>query len=114
MAQYVLMFVGSEEWLKTSSKEEVQRGYAAVGKWWEELSKKGILKGGEELAKGAGAATTVRRVNGQMKVFDGPFIESKEQVGGFAMIEAPDLDEAIAIAKSWPGGDVEVRPIVVH
>ena len=114
MAQYVLMFVGPDEWRKTSSKEEIQRGYAAVGKWWDELSKKGVLKGGEELAKGPGTATTVRRVNGQMKVFDGPFIESKEQVGGFAMIEATDLDAAIAIAKSWPGGDVEVRPIVVH
>jgi len=114
MAQYVLMFVGSDEWRETSSKEEIQRGYAAVGKWWDELSKKGVLKGGEELAKGPGMATTVRRVNGQMKVFDGPFIESKEQVGGFAMIEATDLDAAIAIAKSWPGGDVEVRPIVVH
>jgi len=114
MAQYVLMFVGSDEWRETRSKEEKQRGYAAVGKWWDELSKKGVLKGGEELAKGPGTATTVRRVNGQMKVFDGPFIESKEQVGGFAMIEATDLDAAIAIAKSWPGGDVEVRPIVVH
>ena len=114
MAQYVLMFVGPDEWRETRSKEEIQRGYAAVGKWWEDLSKKGVLKGGEELAKGPGTATTVRRVNGQMKVFDGPFIESKEQVGGFAMIEATDLDAAIAIAKSWPGGDVEVRPIVVH
>jgi len=114
MAKYVLMFVGSDEWRETRSKEEIQRGYAAVGKWWDELSKKGVLKGGEELAKGPGTATTVRRVNGQMKVLDGPFIESKEQVGGFAMIEATDLDAAIAIAKSWPGGDVEVRPIVVH
>jgi len=49
-----------------------------------------------------------------MRVFDGPFIESKEQVGGFAMIEVPDLDAAIAVAKSWPGGDVEVRPVGVH
>ena len=114
MSQYVLMFVGSDAWRETSSKEEIERGYAAVGKWWDELSKSGVLKGGEELAKGPGTATTVRRVNGQMKIFDGPFIESKEQVGGFAMIEATDLDAAIAIAKSWPGGDVEVRPIVVH
>ena len=60
MAQYVLMFVGSEEWLQTSSKEEIQRGYAAVGKWWEELSKKGVLKGGEELAKGD--VYTLRRI----------------------------------------------------
>jgi len=114
MAQYVLMFVGSDEWRKRSSKEQIQQGYAAVGKWWDELSKQGVLKGGQELAKGPGTATTVRRVNGQMKIFDGPFIESKEQVGGFAMIEATDLDAAIAIAKSWPGGDVEVRPIVEH
>ena len=114
MTQYVLMFVGSDEWRETSSKEEIARGYAAVGKWWDELSANGVLKGGEELAKGPGTATTVRRVNGQMKVFDGPFIESKEQVGGLALIEAPDLDAAIAIAKSWPGGDVEVRPIVMH
>jgi len=85
-----------------------------VLRMYEELSKSGVLKGGEELAKGPGTATTVRSVSGQMKVFDGPFIESKEQVGGFAMIEATDLDAAIAIAKSWPGGDVEVRPIVVH
>jgi hypothetical protein len=114
MPQYVLMFVGSDEWRERSSKEEVERGYAAIGKWWDELSKKGVLKGGEELAHGPAAATTVRRVNGQMKVFEGPFIESKEHVGGFAMIEVPDLDEAITVAKSWPGGDVEVRPIVVH
>lgn len=57
---------------------------------------------------------TVRRVNGQMHVTDGPFIESKEHVGGYAVIEAPDLDAAIAIAKSWPGRDVEVRPVVAH
>ena len=60
------------------------------------------------------AERTVKRVNGTMKVIDGPFIESKETVGGFALIEVGDLDKAIAIAKSWPGGDVEVRPIVDH
>ena len=54
----------------------------------------------------------MRRVNGSMKAFDGPFIESKESVGGYALIEVEDLDKAIAIAKSWPGGDVEVRPVV--
>jgi hypothetical protein len=71
------------------------------------------MKGGDELQPQR-TATTVRRVNGTMKVTEGPFIESKEHVGGFMMIEVPDLDAAIAVAKSWPGGDVEVRPIVVH
>jgi hypothetical protein len=108
------MFVGSDEWREKSSEEEVARGYAAVGGWWNELSQKGVIKSGTELAHGRDAATTVRRVNGQMKVIDGPFIESKEHVGGFAMIEVPDRDAAIAVAESWPGGDVEVRPIVVR
>ena len=71
------------------------------------------MKGGEEL-QSKRTATTVRRKNGTMIVTEGPFIESKEHVGGFMMIEVPDLDAAIAIARSWPGGDVEVRPIVVH
>jgi len=113
MTQYVLMFVGSDEWRETSSKEEIMRGYAAVGKWWDDLSKTGVIKGGEELGMQRNA-TSVKRVNGAMKVIDGPFIESKEAVGGFALIEVEDLDKAIAIATSWPGGDVEVRPIVVH
>ena len=113
MTKYVLMFVGDDEWLETTPKEQVQKGYAAVGKWWNDLQKKGVITSGNELTHGD-TATTVRRVNGAMTVFDGPFMESKEHVGGFAMIEVPDLDEAIAVAKSWPGGDVEVRPIVVH
>jgi hypothetical protein len=106
------MFIDDESFEK-QSKDDTQRAYAAIGQWWEDLSKKGVIKGGEEL-QSKRTATTVRRVNGAMKVSDGPFIESKEHVGGFAMIEVPDLDAAIALAKSWPGGDVEVRPIVVH
>jgi hypothetical protein len=112
MPQYMLMFLDDETWEK-QSKEETARIYAAIGKWWDELSKKGVIKGGEELQPKS-TATTVRRVNGAMKVTDGPFVDSREQVGGFALIEVADLDEAIAVAKSWPSGDVEVRPIVVH
>ncbi len=113
MPQYVLLFVGDETWRAQSTKEEIERGYAEVGKWWDELSHKGVIKGGEELQPSR-TATTVKRVNGRMKVIDGPFIESKEQVGGYALVEVPDLDEAIRLAKSWPAGDVEVRPVVEH
>jgi hypothetical protein len=112
MAQYVFLFVEEKGW-KEQSEEAKAPGYAAIGKWWEELSKTGVVKGGGEL-QSMRTATTVRRVNGTMKVTEGPFIESKEHVGGFMMVEVPDLDAAIAIAKTWPGGDVEVRPIVVH
>ncbi|HUQ42358.1 MAG TPA: YciI family protein, partial [Candidatus Limnocylindrales bacterium] len=81
--------------------------------WWSEHEKKGVIKAGGELDH-RNTATTVRRTNGKMKVTDGPFIESKEHVGGYAVIEVEDLDAAIAVAKSWPGRSpaVEVRPVV--
>jgi hypothetical protein len=112
MPQYVLMLLDDEAW-EQQSKDEKKRAYAAINTWVDDLRKKGIMKGGEEL-QSKRTATTVRRNNGAISVTEGPFIESKEHVGGFMMIEVPDLDAAIAIAKSWPGGDVEVRPIVVH
>ena len=111
MATYVLMFVNDESF-RDRSKDEVAAVYAEIARWSEDLEQKGILKGGVELQPKR-TATTVRRVNGTMRVSDGPFIESKEHVGGFAMIDVPDLDEAIRVAKAFPGG-VEVRPIVVH
>src|SRR3954469_7414856 len=111
MPQYMLMFVGDDDEFAAQPPEQRRSAYADIGRWWGELEKKGVIKTGGELDH-RNTATTVRRVNGQMKVSDGPFIESKEHVGGWAMIEVADLDAAIAIAKSWPSGDVEVRPIV--
>ena len=111
MATYVLMFVNDESF-RDRPKDEVAAVYAEVTRWSQDLERRGVLKGGVELQPKR-TATTVRRVNGTMRVSDGPFIESKEHVGGFAMVEVPDLDEAIRIAKAFPGG-VEVRPIVVH
>jgi hypothetical protein len=113
MPKYVLMFVGNDDWYDTQTKEELEKAYQPIMSWWDDLMKTGVLKGGEELGLQRNA-TSVKRVNGTMKVIDGPFIESKETVGGLAVIEVEDLDKAIAIAKSWPGGDVEVRPIVEH
>jgi hypothetical protein len=65
--------------------------------------------------KGTNSATTVRTSNGAKTVHDGPFAESKEQLGGFYLIEAPDLDAAIAIAKKVPvlqDGVIEIRPLL--
>jgi hypothetical protein len=86
---------------------------AEIKKWWTDNAAKGVIESGNALGHKRDA-TTVRRVNGKMQVFDGPFIESKEHVGGFALISVPDLDAAIALAKSWPAGEVEIRPIVEH
>lgn len=113
MPKYMLMFVGSDAWYDKQSKEELEKAYRPIMAWWDDLLKTGVIKGGEELGPQRNA-TSIKRVNGSMKVIDGPFIESKETVGGFALIEVDDLDKAIAIAKTWPGGDVEVRPIVEH
>ena len=111
MAKYALLFFNDESF-RDRSKDEVDAVYAEITRWSEDLQRKGVLKGGLEL-QSKGTAMTVRRVNGGMRVFDGPFIESKEHVGGFAMIEVPDLDEAIRVAKAFPGG-IEIRPIVEH
>ena len=65
--------------------------------------------------KSASTATTVRTKDGAKSVHDGPFSETKEQLGGFYLIEAPDLDAAIAIAKRVPiskNGSVEIRPLI--
>lgn len=112
--KYMLLFVNDEAWYERSSPEEIRRGYDAVMKWWGEHSAAGRIVGGEEL-KPTRTATTVRRKDGKVSVTDGPFIESKEALGGYAIVEVPDLDAAISLAKTWPtGGTVEVREIVTH
>jgi hypothetical protein len=71
------------------------------------------MVGGERL-RPSSAATTVRTANGKTQVLDGPYAETKEQLGGFFMIEAPDLDAALSWAERCPGaahGVIEVRPI---
>lgn len=113
MAKYLFLFIDDETWLERSTKEGIERGYAEVERWWDALARSGVIKGGRELQPSR-TAMTVRRVDGTMTVTDGPFIETKEQVGGYAVVEVPDLDEAIRIARTWPAGDVEVRPIVEH
>lgn len=115
--KYILMFAGTTDdqakW-ETMPKAELEAQYAKVAKWFEDYGKKGIIVGGEEL-QGPNTATTVRFKNGKVTMTDGPFIESKEVFGGFAVVDVRDLDEALAVAKSWPGGSmVEVRPLVDH
>ena len=112
--KYVLLFVGTmedqERW-DTQSKEEYQAAMAAAGTWFERYSTEGKIVGGEQL-QGPQTATTVRSANGTRIVTDGPFIESKEIIGGFAIVNVKDLDEALEMAKAWPSGPVEVWPAV--
>jgi hypothetical protein len=76
----------------------------------------GVMRGGEELAD-PGTTTTVTMQNGVRRVQDGPFVTSKEGLGGYFLIEVPDLDAALGWAEKCPGahhGHVEVRPVIAN
>ena len=86
--------------------------YAEVGAWYEKWGATGRLTAGHQL-QGAETAKTVRAAG----VTDGPYIETKEVLGGYSVIDADSMDEAVEIAKTWPGVDrgwitVELRPII--
>ena len=81
-----------------------------------ELRASGVQKDGAGL-QGIATATTVRTNGGVQTLHDGPFAETREHLGGYYLIEVPDLDAALAVARRVPvadGGKVEVRPLMVH
>ena len=95
---------------KNMTEAEGQAWYAEIGAWYEKWGATGRLDGGHQL-QGADSAKTVRAGS----VTDGPFIETKEVLGGYSVIEADSIDEAVEVAKTWPGVDrgwitMEVRP----
>jgi hypothetical protein len=111
--QYLLMIYAAEGGWNAMPPEAQKAGVAAYTAYTEALRKAGVLLGSNRL-KDTDTATTVRLANGKTIVEDGPFAETKEQLGGYYLIEAPDLDAAIAWAARCPGashGTMEVRPI---
>ncbi len=111
--KYVLLFAGTMTEEDRRADPGLADQYERTGRWFADYVQAGKIVGGEEL-KGPETATTVRFKSGKPMVTDGPFIEAKEIIGGFAVVDVADLDEALEMAKSWPGGDVEVRPVVEH
>lgn len=111
--QYLLMlYVNESGWTKLS-KAEQEHGVAAYTAYTEALTKAGVLKGANRLQPSA-SATTVRTTNGKTQVLDGPYVDSKEQLGGYYLIDAADLDAALSWAARCPAvghGVVEVRPL---
>jgi len=110
MSKYAFLFMDDGVDYQSNPTPEQQKVYADIFKWFEVNGPK-IVDGGAELQP-TRPATTIRKGTGKVPVVDGPFIESKESVGGFSIIEAPDRDAAIAIAKTWPGYGIEIREIV--
>jgi hypothetical protein len=114
--KYALLIYGSETSWDTVTDEERQMLYKEYDAFAHEGVERGVMLGGEELSR-VSSATTVRVRGGEALVTDGPFAETKEQLGGFFLLECKDVDEAIEMAAKIPGarsGSIEVRPCVEH
>lgn len=111
--KYLLFCCHEEKKLDSLSKSECETLMDETSAYCEALKKSGHLIAVEQLDR-AQAAMTVRVRNGKLSVTDGPFAETKEQVGGFFLINARDLNEAIQVASKFPSvrlGSLEVRPV---
>ena len=111
--QYLLLLHADENGWSKMTEAEQQQGMAAYMAYNEALKKAGVYVGSNRLQP-ISTATTVKITNGKQQVLDGPYADSKEQLGGYYLIEAPDLDAAIAWAARCPGsshGTIEVRPV---
>ena len=111
--QYLLLIYGNEDGMLSATKEQTGEMMAAYGAYAEAMKKAGVMAGGQRLQP-TSAATTVRVAKGKTEVLNGPYAETKEQLGGFFMIDVPDLDSALSWAARCPGasrGTIEVRPV---
>ncbi len=109
--QYALLIYGDEKVWDSFDAAEEQENHRRHQRFMALLQERDAMRGGAELSR-SGAATTVRGTGDDATVTDGPFAEAAEQLGGFYLIEAADLDDAIALARALPEGIVEVRPVV--
>jgi hypothetical protein len=111
--EYALMIYADEKQAPDATPEEAEAGMELWWKYEAWLAETGIKVTGEALHD-TGQATTVRMKDGEAITTDGPFAETKEQLGGFYVIDVANLDEALEAARKCPGafwGSIEVRPI---
>jgi hypothetical protein len=111
--QYMLLIYSDEAAMATRSEATINETTAAYMAYSQAMAQAGVMVGGNRL-RPASAGTTVRTAGGKTQVLDGPYAETKEQLGGYFLIEAPDLDAALSWAERCPGaahGAIEVRPI---
>jgi hypothetical protein len=112
--KYILLICDEEQAWGRLSEAEQQRIMAEYRQFTEQIRSSGHYVDGSQLAP-TSAATSVRVRNGKRLVTDGPFAETREQLGGYYLIDARDLDEAISLAARLPSarmGTIEIRPLV--
>ncbi len=114
--QYLLMIYRNEAELGTLTAADRQKMMAEYGSFTQSIIQSGNFKAGDGLQP-TSTATTVRVRDGKTLTTDGPFAETREQLGGYYLVEAKDLNAAIEIAARIPGakaGSIEVRPVMVY
>ena len=117
--RYAMIICADEAEAEATAAEAGEAGMTEVYAWFEKWGGAGkVADGGAEL-QGPRTARTIRGAGSGRTVTDGPFIETKEAIGGFVILEADSLDEALEVASTWPGlaydgVSVEVRPTVDH
>jgi hypothetical protein len=112
--KYMMLIYDNEQGWGEMSEAEQQQMLKEYGKFTEDLAASGRLVAGSQLAPSS-TATSVRVRDGKRLLTDGPFAETREQLGGYYVVEAGNLDEAIGIAERIPSsrfGTIEVRPLV--
>ena len=114
-----MMLIANDPEMDTHPQARQSEISNRIGEWWGAQTQKGKIIGGHQLQP-AHTATTVRVKAGKAEVADGPvyltdgpYNEAKETVGGYGILDVADLDEAIAVVKTWPGNNsFEVRPVI--
>jgi len=111
--KYILLIYGNEKVWGDASKEQTEKMYAAFADYGKAMREAGVVLGGAEL-KPVSTATSVKFSNGKTRTVDGPFAETKETLGGYYLLDVPNLEQAIEWAEKMPtmvDGTVEIRPL---
>lgn len=111
--RYLCLIYEDEKWWEKATPADMEKGMADYTAFTDSIKKNGNYIGGEALQP-TKTATSVTVRNGKVSTTDGPYVETKEQLGGYYLIKAKDLNEAVQVASRIPGahhGTVEVRPI---
>ncbi|HXQ55643.1 MAG TPA: YciI family protein [Actinomycetes bacterium] len=112
--RYALLIYASEQDWASQTEEESQAVNQEYMAFTKDIIDRGLMKGGEALQP-TSTATSVRVRNGDTLTTDGPFAETKDQLGGFYLVDCKDLDEAVEVAAGIPDarrGTIEVRPVM--
>ena len=115
MPQFMMIICEDEKEREALPATELAASYEKVGAWWGANEKAGLVVAGVgNRLQPVRTARTVRVGDGRSIVTDGPFAETKEAIGGFGLIDAPDMQAAVDLVKTWPGLPItiELRPVL--